>query len=217
MKNLILSFFSLVSLQFSAQETKTYQIGDFAYGGIIFWLNETGEHGLVCTKSDIAESTQWDTEIDFKDVETGREYSPERNTKSVAIKDGIYAGKENTQSIIKFIGKSEMPYAALICDEYILEIDSIIYDDWYLPSREELNMMYLNRTIINATAIQKGGDSLNKKRYWSSTDIDCSEKPHCFMDKVHAAYGHDFSLGSKKYQLASRKYMPYSVRAIRSF
>lgn len=26
-----------------------YQIGDFAQGGIVFWLDETGEHGLVFT------------------------------------------------------------------------------------------------------------------------------------------------------------------------
>lgn len=214
MKNLILIFLSLISLQFFSQENKKYQIGDFAHGGIIFWLDETHEHGLVCTKSDIAESTQWDTELEYVGESM---YSPKRNTKSVAIKDGIYAGKDNTQSIIKFVGKSEKPYAAIICDEYSLEIDSIVYDDWYLPSREELNIMYLNRAIINETAIQKGGESLDKKRYWSSTDVDCSEQPYNKYEKVHQAYGHDFSLGSKKYQLASKKYMPYSVRAIRSF
>lgn len=196
------------------QEDKQYKIGDFDQGGVIFWLDQTGQHGLVCATSDQGSNVPWDTEVEFNG---GSEYLPERNTKSVAILDGIYAGKENTQSIIKFVGKNENLYAALICDEYLIEIDSIVYDDWYLPSREELNIIYLNRTIINETALQKGGNSLNKNRYWSSTDIDCSEKPHCFMDKVHAAYGQDFSLGSKKYQLASRKYMPYSVRAIRSF
>lgn len=214
MKNLILSFFSLVSLQFFSQENKVFQLGDFAHGGVIFWLDETNEHGLVCTLSDIVEKTQWDNELEYVGE---RMYPPERNTKSVAILDGIYAGKENTQSIIKFVGKSEKPYAAIICDEYSLEIDSTVYDDWYLPSREELNIIYLNRTIINETAIQRGGESLNKKRYWSSTDVNCNEEPYNKFDKVHQAYGHDFSLGSKKYQLPSKKYMPYSVRGIRSF
>jgi hypothetical protein len=217
MKKTLLVFLFFLSLKLFSQENKKYQIGDFAHGGIIFWLDETGEHGLVCTKSDIAESTQWDTEVDYKNVTEKYEYPPERNTKSVAILDGIYAGKENTKSIIKFVGKSEMFYAALICDEYILEMDSVLYDDWYLPSREELNIMYLNRAIINETATQKGGESLDKKRYWSSTDVDCSEQPYNKYEKVHQAYGHDFSLGSKKYQLPSKKYMPYSVRAIRSF
>jgi hypothetical protein len=214
MKKAILVFLFFLSLKSFSQENKKYQIGDFAHGGIIFWLDESGQHGLVCTKSDIVQSTQWDTELEYVGETM---YPPERNTKSVAITDGIYAGKENTQSIIKFVGKSEKPYAAIMCDEYSLEIDSIVYNDWYLPSREELNIIYLNRTIINEVAIQKGGDSLNKKRYWSSTDVNCNEEPYNKFDKVHLAYGHDFSLGSKKYQLPSKKYMPYSVRAIRSF
>ncbi|MCB9361495.1 MAG: hypothetical protein H6587_00260 [Flavobacteriales bacterium] len=214
MKKTILVFLFFLSLKSFSQENKKYQIGDFAHGGIIFWLDESGQHGLVCTKSDIAQSTQWDTELEYVGEPM---YPPERDTKSVAIADGIYAGKENTQSIIDFVGKSDMPCAALICDEYKLLVDTIMYDDWYLPSREELNIIYLNRTVINETAIQKGGDSLNKKRYWSSTDVNCNEEPYNKFDKVHLAYGHDFSLGSKKYQLPSKKYMPYSVRAIRSF
>ena len=138
MKRALLVFLTFISLISFSQENKTYKIGDFAHRGIIFWLDETGEHGLVCTKSDIAESIQWDTELEFVGESM---YPPERNTKSVAIKDGIYAGKENTQSIIKFVGKSELPYAALICDEYELLVDTIMYEDWYLPSREELNMI----------------------------------------------------------------------------
>jgi hypothetical protein len=217
MKKTLLIFLFFLSLKSFSQENKKNQIGDFAHGGIIFWLDETGEHGLVCTKSDIAESTQWDTEVDYKNVTEKYEYPPERNTKSIAIKDGIYAGKENTQSIIKFVGESDMPYAALICDEYELLVDTIMYDDWYLPSREELNIIYLNRTKIDETALKYGGDLLKRKRFWSSTDVDCNEQPYNKYEKVHVAYGHNFSLGSKKYQTGSRKYMPYSIRAIRSF
>lgn len=214
MKKTLVVFLFFISLKSFSQQNTKYQVGDFAQGGIVFWLDETSQHGLVCTLFDLAENTQWDNELEFVGETM---YQPERNTKSVAIADGVYAGKENTQSIIKFVGKSEKQYAAIICDEYSLEIDSIVYDDWYLPSREELNIMFLNRAIISKIATQKGGESINKKRYWSSTDVDCSKQPYNKYEKVHLAYGHDFSLGSKKYQLPSKKYMPYSVRAIRSF
>ena len=30
----------------------TYSVGDFARGGIVFWVDETGQHGLVCAKTD---------------------------------------------------------------------------------------------------------------------------------------------------------------------
>lgn len=216
MKILIFTFCSLLFslISFSQSGVKKYKVGDFAEGGIIFYIDESGQHGLVCAKSDQAQNIQWDTEVRFTG---GAENLPERNTKSVAILDGVYSGKENTQSIIKFVGETDIPYAAKICDDFILELDSVIYDDWYLPSREELNMMYLNRTIINEVALKHGGDSFEIKRYWSSTDVDCSIKPYSLMNNVHSAYGHNFSLGIKKYQTESRKYMPYSVRAIRAF
>jgi len=36
-----------------------------------------------------------------------------------------------------------------------------VYSDWYLPSKDELNKLYLNRTAV-------GGFSINT--YWSSTE-----------------------------------------------
>ncbi len=215
MNKSVLFSFLLFSFLFSfGQEKKQYKIGDFAQGGIVFWVDESGSKGLVCSISDLGSAISWDTEVDFNGDAA---FPPERNTKSVAILDGVYAGKKNTKAIIDFVGNSIKPYAARICDELILIIDSNIYDDWYLPSREELNLIYINRTIINEIALKHSGDSFERKRYWSSTDVDCSEKPYSVTDKVHLAWGHDFSLGGKKYQLPSRKYMPYTIRAIRSF
>ncbi|MFA7109732.1 MAG: hypothetical protein WC162_11375, partial [Sphaerochaetaceae bacterium] len=34
--------------------------------------------------------------------------------------------------------------AAKVCAEYSVDIDGITYDDWFLPSKEELNCMYGN-------------------------------------------------------------------------
>ena len=39
-------------------ETK-YQVGDFAQGGVVFWVDETGEHGLVCAKTDQSTAVRW--------------------------------------------------------------------------------------------------------------------------------------------------------------
>lgn len=214
MKNLFLIFIALFSLQLFSQENKTYQIGDFAQGGIIFWLDEPGKHGLVCAKEDQALRVQWDMELKFE----GEVMSfPERNTKSISIADSIYAGKRNTKSIINFVGDTNKAYAAMICDELVVVENEIVYGDWYLPSREELIMMYTNRKIINKVALSEGGGSFGKKSYWSSTDVDCSVKPHLYMDKVHAAWQHDFSRGGKSFQIPARKYMPLAVRAIRAF
>jgi len=214
MKNLLITVFTIFSLQVFSQENKTYKIGDFAQGGIIFWLDDSGQHGLVCAKEDQGSRVQWDLELIFKGSTM---YPPKRNTKSVAIADGVYVGKKNTEKIIEFGGDSNKAYAAIICSELILEEDSCVYEDWYLPSREELNLMYKNRKLINKVALGKGGSSFNKKHYWSSTDVDCTKNPYSKIDKVHTAWGHDFNRGGKSFQIASRKYMPYAVRAIRAF
>ena len=214
MKNLLLIIIISFSFQGFSQENQLYKIGDFAQGGIVFWLDESGQHGLVCAKKDQAERVQWDKEL----VYNGPVMScPPRNTKSVAIADGIYAGKTNTKEIIEFVGDTNTSYAAIICDELIVEEDSCVYDDWYLPARDELIMLYTNRKLINAIAVKHGGNSFDKKSYWSSTDVNCEEKPYSLMDKVHTAWQHNFNRGGKSFQIAARKYMPLAVRAIRAF
>ena len=37
----------------------TYSIGDVVNGGVVFWLDSTGQHGLVAAFSDVATSVEW--------------------------------------------------------------------------------------------------------------------------------------------------------------
>ena len=62
-----------------------YSIGDFAHGGIVFWVDETGQHGLVCTKEDQIGGVRWHAGA---------------NGNTQAKGDGIYAGRANTSIII---------------------------------------------------------------------------------------------------------------------
>ena len=214
MKNLLVIIFLNFSFLAFSQEFKLYSVGDFAQGGIIFWLDNSGQHGLVCAKMDQGLRVQWDRELIFNGPVMSL---PQRNTKSVSVADSIYAGRVNTKKIIEFVGDTNKTYAAIICDELIIEEDSCEYNDWYLPSREELILMYINRKKINEIAIHNGGDSFGKKSYWSSTDANCNEKPYSQMSKVHAAWQHNFNRGGKSSQIPARKYMPLAVRAIRAF
>lgn len=38
-----------------SEDSKTYAVGDFAQGGVVFWVDERGEHGLVCAIEDQGE------------------------------------------------------------------------------------------------------------------------------------------------------------------
>lgn len=212
MKNITLTvLISFSSLLIKAQEQR-YQIGDFAQGGIIFWLDETGSHGLVCSKSDQSSGISW---------EPGTE-----GVKTMALGDGPYSGKMNTLIIVSTLGYGNgQPYAASLCNELQITEGKFTYGDWYLPSKEELNLMFLNRKLIDQVAIVNGGSEFyfaNKGEprnyYWSSTDIDYRIEPANINEPgKRGAWSHNFRKGGKEFQLPGQKYMKFSVRAIRSF
>ena len=88
--------------------------------------------------------------------------------------DGSYAGKANTSIIIAAqvaIGDDGSTYAARICNELKITENGKTYGDWYLPSREELILMYNNKSTIDATATANGGSAFFCPHgLWSSTE-----------------------------------------------
>ncbi len=143
---------------------KKYQVGDFAQGGIVFWVDETGEHGLVCAKTD-------------QNGGSGVRWYAGTYGNTQAKGDGPYAGKANTSIIIAAqvaIGDDGGTYAARICNELQITEGGKTYGDWYLPSKEELNLMYQNKATINATATTNGGSDFasSSAHFWSSTEYD---------------------------------------------
>lgn len=145
-----------------AKNVKTYKIGDFAQGGIVFWVDETGQHGLVADKKDLYSENeiQW-YNGNYTDTE--------------ANGDGVYAGEMNTMLIIANQGSISNDYAAGLCANYTVTESGVTYGDWYLPSKEELNLMYQNKATIDATAQANGGSVFASgawfSLYWSSTEI----------------------------------------------
>jgi hypothetical protein len=78
-------------------------------------------------------------------------------------------------------------------------------DEWYLPSIDELSLLYHNRFHVNA-ALSTGGHTLlsNTMEYWSSTE-------------ANAANAHNFHFLYGSAYLATNKSNSYNVRAIRAF
>ena len=170
----------------------TYKVGDFAHGGIVFWVDETGQHGLVCSKSNQSTSSRW----------FGGTFG---NTRSLG--DGLYAGKNNTSIIIAshvFLGDDDTTYAARVSNEYQATENGKTYGGWYLPSKYELNLIYQNRAVINTTAASNSGESISANSYWSSTESSSSR-----------AWILDMSNGQASDILKS--ITANSIRAVRSF
>ena len=120
----------------SASGTCGLSIGDTYQGGIIFYLDASGCHGLIsCTiRSKFRNSmVQWSYSV------------------TNAVRDGIGAGEFNTERIIA--NQATGAYAAQICANY----QGGNYGDWYLPSKYELNLMYLNIGQGNALGLGNVG------------------------------------------------------------
>ena len=127
-------------------------IGDFAYGGVVFWIDPAdNSHGLVCAVSDQSTSEGWDG---------GNSAIPN------AFGINIGTGSLNTDEIISVFGVNGNNYAAKLTYEY----NGGGYDDWFLPSLQELNEILANKTIVNSTCTSNGGTSLLEVSwYWSSS------------------------------------------------
>jgi uncharacterized protein (TIGR02145 family) len=109
----------------------------------------------------------------------------------------IGTGNQNTADILA--GCSETNIAAYLCDTLTLGG----YNDWFLPSKDELNKLYQNIGQGNALGLGNVGVFVNSK-YWSSTEDD----------SYGLAWRQDFSSSS---QYAFLKSDNANVRAVRTF
>jgi hypothetical protein len=126
----------------------TLSIGQSYQGGIIFWLDDTGQHGLIAATADQSTSIQWYNGTNRYTCTTG---------------DGLYAGAMNTAMIIatQMADNQTGNFAAKVCADYSVTVSGVTYGDWYLPSKYELNLLYAQKTAVGGFA---------SASYWSSTE-----------------------------------------------
>ena len=154
----------------------TYTIGQAALGGIIAYIDgggSTGTSGLVATAADIATDADWGC---FPTFITGA--------------DGTAIGTGNQNTIDIMAGCADAGIAARLCGD----LTEGGFSDWYLPSQDELNALYINKVAI-------GG--FTNTFYWSSTEFDDFN-----------AWYQNFNGGSQNMEF---KVNHFYVRAIRSF
>ncbi len=149
-------------------------IGDAHAGGIVFYLSYTG--GLVAAVSDQSASQVW--------IEGGSTQTTENWNTSTEIG----TGSANTDVIIAQSGHTGS--AAQVCRDYA----GGGYNDWFLPSKDELTLMYGQKGVIGGFAVDL---------YWSSSE-----------SHSHYAWLQNFTDGN---QFNYYKNSTYGVRAVRAF
>jgi hypothetical protein len=82
----------------------------------------------------------------------------------------IGTGKQNTLDILA--GCSTAGIAARLCDNYTITDGGNTYNDWFLPSKDELEKLYINRFLIGGfnTIL----DYSNLPFYWTSAELNSS-------------------------------------------
>ena len=149
-------------------------IGDSHQGGIIFYLDGFGG-GLIAAPSDQSTGAEWGCDGTL-----------------ITGADGFSVGTGNQNTIDIEAGCTTAGTAADICANLTLSG----YSDWYLPSKDELDMMYVNLHL-------QGLGGFTGIIYWSSTE-----------NSSLSAWDQYFSSGYQDY--ASKGNGDY-VRAIRAF
>lgn len=143
----------------SAWYSTVHYIGESYGGGIVFYVYDNGQHGLIAATADVGYASWAEAENGvFKH--------------SMAYGDGIGAGKSNTLLIISSQGYGTgYQHAARKCNEYNVTENGVLYGDWYLPSRNELKLMNQNIGCMAPAPNTNLGGFACYNTYWSSTEI----------------------------------------------
>jgi hypothetical protein len=127
-----------------------HYIGESYGGGIVFYVYDNGQHGLIAATANQSTGIRW--------------YNGGYRVNG-ATGDGLLDGVMNTAIIVatQMADDQAGNFAAKVCADYSVTVGGITYGDWYLPSKYELNLLYQQRAVV-------GGFANNY--YWSSTEYN---------------------------------------------
>ena len=178
---------SMIAAAVTNNPTQPAQIGEYREGGIVFWIDYSGQHGLVCDLQDLPQA-QWGCSGNVIPGADGQIFG-----------DGI----QNTNDILASC--YDIGIAAALCASSTAQG----YNDWFLPSKYAMEVLFLNRNEIYFSLIMNGGSFFDQQQYWSSSEDYGSSM----------AWAQNFNIGyggnNPSYSMPKSTYL--NVRAVRAF
>ena len=155
-------------------------IGDNGEDGVVIWVDHTGQHGLICSPQDLSSDTLWS------------------NVATTAIGEDAESYFNGATNTIAILGQAGHTYsAAKLCADYSTPGTSA--GDWYLPSIDELSLVYHAKFAINKAY---NTNRFTDGNHWSSTEAD----------NEHALH-YNFFTGSSSQSTKSSNWKTIAVRA----
>lgn len=135
----------------------THYEGELFGGGVVFYVDHTGNHGLICSMTDLSTSRTWSS------VTSGL---------IGATAQSDWDGQGNTNAIMGQSGHTSS--AASLCDGYTnADYGTGTFSDWYLPTIDDLSLLYNAKRIANKTLDSDSNaatTAITKNYYWSSSE-----------------------------------------------
>ena len=144
---------TLIVQQSSLTKDTIHRVGDLFGGGVIFFVDRTGHHGLICSLSDIV------------DPKSFQQFSKQDPTK-------LKGRKDSADLINQVFAVHKVEHAEELCNKYNnSNYGTGVFSDWHLHTLEQLEILFLVKNEVNKALEDFNKaitDPLNKK-YWSSS------------------------------------------------
>lgn len=157
--------------------TPIYTVGQHALGGIIFYVDRSGAHGLVAANNQFTPGQTWDGGL--SNVGNITVNSTGNGIGAGAMNTSLSVGVQSAYAAVNSYSLSGM--AAQNCVNFSVQDDGLTacsnpgsvgescYSDFYLPSLYELNQMFLQNSVLNIYP-----NASTEAFFWSSTEDSAS-------------------------------------------
>ena len=144
--------------------------------------------------------------VEYEATRVNNETSPETAT-AKAIGWGYF----NTRAIIN---QGNIDVAATLADSYTATFDGIVFDDWYLPTKDELDQMYVANVYIDGL--------ISDWYYWSSTEASLGDSEYLRADSYFRFAWQQYLSSDGALNLKQKRFDEFEpvrayVRPIRAF